>query len=120
VLALSDQVVAAVAPLWCPHRELLWPWPYGRRELWTAFGRILRRAGLPDDRHHKFHCLRRTCYTLVTIHGSSEVAAQQLGHRTDMSRFYLDRSQMLQRQAADVLPLLEIDSESPSAPNWSI
>jgi integrase len=118
VLALHDQVIAAVVPLWCPHRDLLWPWPYGRRQLFASYKRILVRAGLPSDRSHMFHALRRTTYTLATRYGSPEIAAQQLGHRIDMSAVYLDRSQVVVRQAADVLPELRIDGNG--AAEWII
>jgi hypothetical protein len=34
------------------------------------------------------------------------VAQRQLGHKTDMSRYYLDQTQLADVQAADVLPSL--------------
>lgn len=117
VLALSDQAVVAIAPLYCPHSERLFPWHSCEQELFHQYKTILRRAGLPADRYCMFHALRRTCYTLSTIHGSAEVAAAQLGHQTDMSAAYLDRTQIHTRQAADVLPELCLGNV---ASDWSI
>jgi hypothetical protein len=41
-------------------RDLIWPWHMHETSLWNHLKRILKAAGLPTDRYHKFHCLRRS------------------------------------------------------------
>jgi integrase len=105
-LLLHPQAVAAVASIYSPDRQRVWPYPYSRRRLWEHYKQILRRAGLPSDRSSMFQRTRRTTYTLCVKYGSKEVASRQLGHKTDMSRYYLDESQLDIQQAATVLPPL--------------
>ena len=105
-IRLHRQAAEAVATHYDAQRQLVWPWPFGTRRLWPCFKQILRSAGLPHDRQSMFHRLRRTCYTLATVHGSREVAAAQLGHRTDMSKHYLDVRMIRTTEAADVLPVV--------------
>jgi len=114
VISIHDQVVAALAGHWSPHRRLVWPYPFRRRQIWVQLKKILRQAGLPSDRYHAFHCVRRTNYTLTVKFGSRDMAQRQLGHRTDMSQHYEDSSQLSIRQAADVLPELGRGNGRPS------
>lgn len=111
VLAIGDQAVTAIAAHYCPHRKFVWPYPYNSRQVWVQFKTILRTAELPTDRYHMFHCLRRTCYTQAVKYGSREIAQRQLGHRSDMSRFYEDRSKLNGQQAAHVLPKLHLTTD---------
>lgn len=111
ILNLHDQAVAAIAGLYCPHRTLVWPYPYNARQIWPQLKAILRKAGLPNGRYWMFGCVRHTCFTLATKHGSQELAARQLGHRSDMSRYYLDARQLEEQQAAQVLPRLHIPDD---------
>lgn len=108
-LHLHDQAVAAIAGHYDPARELVWPYPYNSRRRWIHLKAILRDAHLPCDRYRMFHCIRRTTYTMAVKFGSRAIAQRQLGHRTDMSRYYEDPTQIDQQQAADVLPTLSID-----------
>jgi integrase len=41
-------------------RELLFPFPWKRRQIWGHYKVILHAAGLPFDRDRMFHCIRRT------------------------------------------------------------
>lgn len=71
--------------------ELLFPWPYRHRQLFAALKRIIKRAGLPPDRYHAFHAIRRTTATLAAANGSLDLARQALGHtRESMTKRYLD------------------------------
>ena len=103
VLTLHQQTVDAIASM-RSSMPTVWPFPYGHRHIWDQYKSILRRAGLPADRSHMFQKTRRTTYTLCVKYGSKEVASRQLGHKTDMSRFYLDTSQLDDVQASDILP----------------
>lgn len=71
--------------------EPIFPWPYQHRQLFAALKRIVGRAGLPTDRYHAFHALRRTTATLAAANGSLDLARQALGHtRESMTRRYID------------------------------
>lgn len=109
VVHLHDQAVAAIAGHFDLARELVWPYPYGRRQKFIQLKAILRTAGLPNGRERMFHCVRRTCYTLTYRFGGRAMASAQLGHHTDMSEHYLDTSQLEEQTAADVLPPLDLN-----------
>lgn len=47
-----------------------------------------------SGRRDKFHRLRRTSYTLVAKAFGVEAASRHAAHKQDLSRFYLDRSQI--------------------------
>lgn len=113
LLAVADQALAAIAGHYCPHRKYVWPYPYNFRQLWPQLKRILQTAGLAHDRYHMFHCFRRTCYTQIVKFSSRDIAQRQLGHRSDMSRFYEDRSKLNDQQAAHVLPELRLRIDDP-------
>lgn len=74
-----------------PGDDLLFPWPYGRRQIFAAMKRIAVRAGLPPSREYRFHAFRRTAATLATAHASLELARRSLGHSRDsMTLRYVD------------------------------
>jgi len=87
---LSDQTIAAIAAHYSPARELIWPYEYGRRQIWVQFKAILKRAELPVDRYHMFHCFRRTSGSLLQANGGD--ACSHLGHSSPAitRRHYLD------------------------------
>jgi len=39
---------------------LVYPWPYSGTYIYHRLGRIMRRAGLPDNRQYKFHVVRKS------------------------------------------------------------
>jgi len=69
--ALSDQAVAACAAIWCPHRELLWPWPFSREWFDASLRKILRRAEVSFGRGRGglMHKFRRTSGSMVEAAG---------------------------------------------------
>lgn len=103
-LTISTQTADAVALHYSRDQNLVWPFTCRKEEHWRCLGRLLEKAELPNDRYHKFQCLRRTNYTLITANGSRELAGRQLGHQTDLSRYYLDRTQLNEPDATDLLP----------------
>ena len=105
MLCLHQQAAEAIAKHYDLTRELVWPYPFHRRQIYEQLKAILKTAGLPNDRYRMFHAFRKTCFSLAYAHGSAEIARAQRGHRTDMSRHYLDPRVANQRQAADVLPV---------------
>lgn len=78
--SLSEWTVEALREIEFPKRELVLPWPWAEDTLWDRYAGILIEAGLPYDRHHKFHCLRRTASSMIGHKLGDEVAAQLLGH----------------------------------------
>jgi integrase len=91
---LSDETVAAIAGHWCPHRELVWPWPYSARHLWVSFRRrIVEPCGLVADprRLSLFHKLRRSTLSAEAAE-SLEAARRRAGHmRAETTvRHYID------------------------------
>lgn len=91
---LSDETVAAIASHWCPHRELVWPWPFSRRHLWVSFrNRIVKPCGLRADprKLSLFHKLRRSTLSAEAAE-SLEAARRRAGHSRPETtlRHYVD------------------------------
>jgi integrase len=64
-------------------RELIFPWPHGRRWLQRQLKRLAALAGLPKHRRWGFHAFRRTHATLLadaSAGGGIEAARISLGH----------------------------------------
>ena len=97
--------IQAISRIWMPRRELLLPWPYHATYLQQWYAReVLIPAGLPADRAHKFHCLRRTSATRIEAAGGD--ATKMLGHsdRRITVKYYLDPRQIPRQFACDLLP----------------
>jgi integrase len=88
-----------------PERKRVWVWPYEKSYLWVHYGAILKRAGLPNGRDRKFHCLRKTCATHLTALASEGAAQQALGHSdVRMTReVYIDERQINRKFPSDIL-----------------
>ena len=83
---LHPQTVAAVAASLPSGRRLLFPFPCGRRQVWLHLKRILRSAGLPDDRKRMFHCLRRSAESYAAAERGVAWAASAIGHSVAVAR----------------------------------
>lgn len=88
--------------------ELLFPWPFHPRHLWTVARRIIERAGLdaPKTGRQLFHRLRRT--TISLLWAVDPAAAQrQAGHSSAETtrRHYVSPSVAPQVGAAELLPV---------------
>jgi integrase len=91
---LSDEATAAIAGHFCPHRHLVWPWPFSMRHLWVSFRkRIIKPLGLRADprRLSLFHKLRRSTLSAEAAE-SLEAARRRAGHtRAETTvRHYID------------------------------
>lgn len=82
---------------------LVFPWPGNPTTMYYHWGRILRSAGLPVDRQHKFHCLRKTVASHFAAAGEDASRLLDHGDRATTAK-YLDPRIVVARQAADVLP----------------
>lgn len=100
---VHDDTAAVLAKIQNTRRELVFHWPYHHDYLWTKYGKILDAAGLPNDRQHKFHCLRKSAASFFEAAGGS--AQELLGHSDSRvtKRHYLDPRIVSKQHAADLL-----------------
>lgn len=112
VRELSWQCVEALRLIKEPVRENVFPFPYCRDTLWNQYRAILKAAGLPHDRKHMFHCLRKSVASHMEAAGQS--STETLGHsdRSVTRRHYLDPRIVRPTQPANVL----FDPESGDGP----
>jgi len=88
-----------------PGDDRLFPWPFYRDELWRKYrDEILIPAGLPFGARDKFHKIRRTSYTAVAKAFGVQVASEHAAHKVDMSKHYLDRTQLDRPAPLEALP----------------
>lgn len=81
---------------------LVFPWPFDRTYLWTQYGQLLEEAGLPNDRQHKFHCLRKSAASYFDAAGGN--AQQLLGHAdARVTQKYLDPRIVRTTHASELL-----------------
>jgi integrase len=100
---LAPYTIEALRAIQLPERELVFEWHKSPKYLWQAYGEILKKAGLPNDRYSKFHRLRRTVATQYELLGGN--ATNLLGHsdRKTTVEHYLDRRVVVEPQAIDLL-----------------
>ena len=67
-------------------RTRLFPYPFAPRQVFSSYARLLRLAGLPADRQHLFHCLRRSSESYAAQARGIEFAAAAVGHGVDVAR----------------------------------
>lgn len=87
---LLPQAVDSVREIYDPARKRLFPWPFCETTFYNHYGRILRQAGLPDDRYSKPQRMRRSFASHLEAAGGN--ATEALGHcsRGVTKRAYLD------------------------------
>jgi site-specific recombinase XerD len=86
------------------NRKMLFPWEHHKRYIWDCFRQIVADAGLPSTRKDLFHKIRRTSFTQCFKALGKDSALEHCGHKSDMTKYYLDRSQLDRVSAIDVLP----------------
>lgn len=81
----------------------VFPWPRCRSYVWGRLEIILRRAGLPCGRNHKFHKIRRTTASYFEAAGGD--AQELLDHQDKKTtRAYLDPRVARRPSASDLIP----------------
>lgn len=92
-------------------RGKVFPWTLRHTTLWLHYTRLLKRNGLPYDRRHKFHCLRRSVASYFEAAGGNATAL--LGHssRRITEASYIDPRIASPPQASDYL--FRPDSQPP-------
>lgn len=86
VYPLHGQTMDVIRASLPSRREMLFPFPWKRRQIWGHLKRILRAAGLPADRAHMFHCLRRSAESYAARERGVQWAAEAIGHTPSVAR----------------------------------
>ncbi len=77
-------------------------WPYCETYIYKRFSRIMLRAGLPDSRIYKFHCIRKSTASHFEAAGGN--ATELLGHSSrKITKAYLDPRIVQTTPAIDLL-----------------
>lgn len=99
---LHADTVEILARLFTKYDCMVFPWPLTMERLWQKYETVLRSAGLPSDRWHKFHTMRKTHASFAEAAGLD--ATRLLGHsdRRTTER-YLDPRIVGGIQACNVL-----------------
>lgn len=82
--------------------ECLFAWPFCYTYFWCVFGRIIDKAGLPNDRRGKWHKIRRSVATYFEAKGGN--ATELLGHSSRrVTEAYLDNRYIEKPQPCDLI-----------------
>lgn len=100
---IHPDTAALLAPWVGAHEDRVFPWHLTMERLWQKYEAVLKSAGLPTDRWHKFHTMRKTHASFLEAAGGD--ATRSLGHsaRATTEASYLDPRIVKQQQACDVL-----------------
>lgn len=102
---LTDDTLAAINMIAFPERRRVFVWGQNYFYLWTRFGGIVKRAGLPNDNRHKFHAIRKSVASHVRLLGGD--ASLAMGHADpSVTRHYYDPRVIGEQYPADILPSL--------------
>lgn len=89
VYELSDETIEALERIRPLSGEKIFTWPHTKTYLWQRYGRILEKAGLPNNSRSKFHRIRRTVASYYAKAGGN--ATSLLGHQNPRTtQAYLD------------------------------
>lgn len=100
---LHADTLAALDGIREPERDRIFPWPYTETYLWNRFGKVLERAGLPNNSKSKFHRIRRSVATWAEVAGANATALLDHTSRRVTEAAYLDPTILRPASAADVL-----------------
>jgi integrase len=101
IYKLADDTIQTLRSIKRPFKYVFY-WPYDKNYLWAKYGKILERAGLPNDRRSKFHRVRKTVASYFEAAGGN--ATELLGHsRRSITECYLDPRIVRHTQAVDLL-----------------
>ena len=84
------------------YRTKVFRWAIQRGSIWPAFGRIMERAGLPNSKDFKFHCLRKSFASHLAAAGGN--VSEALGH----SNGALAKKHYIDPRIAKPGPVLEL------------
>lgn len=99
---ISPECYAAMSAIRSEGR-LVFDWDRSYGMIWHCLGKILDRAGLPNDRMSKFHRIRKTTASYAAAGGLDP--QRVMDHASPATtRRYIDPRIVKQREATDVLP----------------
>lgn len=108
---LAPQAIGAIRLVYDPQRELIWPWPYCARTLYTHFRQICESAGLKPTKRGMglFQRIRRTSISYAARE-DLELARRLAGHSSleITRRHYIDERIAQVPSVVNVLPELDI------------
>jgi len=90
IYRLWPETVRLIDRIRMPPRELVFPWPYSEGRYFHNYGRILERAGLPNGRRYKTHCLRCSHATWLAAFGGNASSALMHSDPAVTQRHYID------------------------------
>ncbi|MEI8018009.1 MAG: tyrosine-type recombinase/integrase [Schlesneria sp.] len=119
LVSISDETAEILERLIADGHELVFPNGVNRQELYDEHKRTLQSVGLPFDRYHMFHCIRKTTATQLSIASSIEEASKTLGHTSTRitKRTYVDSRQLPFVRASQLLPRPTDDPDDDGARN---
>lgn len=102
VFLLRPNTLEALDTIRQPARKLIFPWERSPTTIYHRYGKILERAGLPNDARSKFHRMRRTAASFYELAGGN--ATDLLGHTNrEVTKRYLDPRVVKMTQPSQVL-----------------
>jgi len=111
VYPLHQQTWDVISTSLPTNRKKIFPFPCKRRQIWGYLKRILRAAGLPDDRAHMFHCLRRSAESYAAKEKGVQWAAEAIGHSSVIAKKYYISEDIAPRQRLiDAIPRPQVDA----------
>lgn len=104
VLPIAQDTIAALHGLQrVSHgNEQVFPWPHHITSIYSRLGKIMERAGLPNDRWHKFHVFRKSVASHYEAAGGNATALLKHFGRKVTER-YIDPRIARTPSAADLL-----------------
>ena len=106
MLLVSEETAAVLAKcIAVRERDRLFPLDVCMCTVYFRLSGMLKRAGLPHGRRDKFHKIRRTCATMVELHGGRGSAMVQLGHSNPrVTEAYIDLSALPEFRVIEQVP----------------
>jgi integrase len=106
LVSISEETAEVLGRLIADGFDLVFPNGANRQALYEEHKRTLQSVGLPFDRYHMFHCIRKTTATQLAIASSIEDASRALGHSSSRltQRTYIDARQLPMIHASKMLP----------------
>lgn len=87
---LHPDTVTALRAILHPERQRVFEWPFVYSYLWTAFGKLLERAGLDASKRCKFHKIRRTVASFYEQAGGDATRLLDHSRRATTEKWYID------------------------------
>jgi integrase len=89
--ALWPETLLLMQQIRLPERELFWPWIGCEGTYWYQYGKLLKMAGIPNDRKHKTHSLRVSHNTWTKAMTGRHSPLLQHGSQATSERHYEDK-----------------------------